>query len=161
MLLNTRQFHLRTDVVNAWSGWPAHIWYFVDVPPHHLDPVAAALTTHPEIRYVGTAAGSANLTFDVWLRNLGVLHTLEAKLDLLSNTGVKIRRQVILSTPKRLGHLLDRSGRSRTATFPHWDESTSGRRSPTARRAWCSPIRRHDSEQHHSAVPADESGLRG
>ena len=111
VLLHGQQFRLRTDVVNVWAGWPVHIWYFVDVPPRQLSAVATALTTHPEIRYVGTAAGLANLTFDVWLRNLGVLHVLEAKVDSLSQTGVKIRRQIVLRTSKRMGHLLDNEGR--------------------------------------------------
>jgi DNA-binding Lrp family transcriptional regulator len=111
LLLHTNQFRLRTDVVNAWTEWPVHIWYFVDVPPRQLSTVASALTTHPEVRYVGTAAGSANLTFNVWLRTLGILHPLEAKIASLSQTGIQIRRQVILRTPKRLGHLLDDAGR--------------------------------------------------
>ncbi|MFB9857127.1 Lrp/AsnC family transcriptional regulator [Paenarthrobacter aurescens] len=111
VLLHGQQYRLRTDVVNVWSGWPVHIWYFMDVPPRQLSSVASALTTHPEVRYVGTAAGLANLTFDVWLRNLSVLHVLEAKIDSLSQTGVKIRRQIILRTSKRLGHLLDDAGR--------------------------------------------------
>ncbi|MEE1622401.1 AsnC family transcriptional regulator [Zafaria sp. J156] len=111
VVLHGDEFRLRTDVVNAWSGWPVHIWYFVEVPPRQLTAVAAALTAQPEVRYVGTSAGPANLTFDVWLRSLGVLHALEAKIDSLSQTGVKIRRQIVLRTPKRLGHLLDHDGR--------------------------------------------------
>ena len=111
VLLHSQQFTLRTDVVNIWSGWPVHIWYFMDVPPRQLSAVASALTTHPEVRYVGTAAGLANLTFNVWLRNLSVLHVLEAKIDSLSQTGAKIRRQIILRTSKRQGHLLDDEGR--------------------------------------------------
>ncbi len=111
VLLHGQQFRLRTDVINLWAGWPVHIWYFADVPPRQLSAVATALTTHPEVRYVGTAAGPANLTFDVWLRNLDVLHALEAKIDSLSRTGVMIRRQIVLRTAKRLGHLIDHEGR--------------------------------------------------
>lgn len=110
-LVHTKQFLLRTDVISAWSEWPVHVWYFADIPPRQLSSVANALTAHPEVRYVGTSAGSANLTFDVWLRNLGVIHVFEEKITTLAQAGITLRRQVILRTPKRLGHVLSTTGR--------------------------------------------------
>lgn len=110
-LLQTKQFVLRTDMANAWSEWPVHVWYFADIPPHRLRAVAAALTGQPEVRFVGTSAGPANLIFDVWLRSLGVMHVFEERVRLLAQTGIALRRQIILRTSKRLGHVIDDAGR--------------------------------------------------
>lgn len=110
-LLHTKQLLLRTDVVSDWSEWPVHVWYFADIPPRQLNTVASALTAHPEVRYVGTSAGSVNLAFDVWLRSLGVMHVFEERISSLAQAGIKLRRQVILRTPKRVGHVLNDAGR--------------------------------------------------
>ncbi len=110
-LIHTKEFLLRTDVTSAWSEWPVHVWYFADIPPRQLSTVATALSAHPEIRYVGTSAGPANLAFDVWLRSLGVMHVFEERITSLAQAGIKLRRQVILRTPKRVGHVLNYAGR--------------------------------------------------
>jgi DNA-binding Lrp family transcriptional regulator len=111
VLLHRQRFRLRTDVVSVYSGWPAHVWYFVDVPAGQLRELSNSLAHLPEIRFAATSAGSHNLVFDVWLRSLSAVHQLEARIQSMLRASMSVRRQVVLRTPKRLGHFFDDSER--------------------------------------------------
>lgn len=49
--------------------------------------------------------------FDVWLRSLSAVPLLEAKIQSMLRASMSVRRQVVLRTPKRLGHFFDNSER--------------------------------------------------
>ncbi|MFC0247047.1 Lrp/AsnC family transcriptional regulator [Citricoccus parietis] len=111
VLLHSGRFHLRTDLVNTLSGWPVHVWYFMDVEAVSLQDFARMVGGLPEIRFAATSGGSENLVVDVWLKNLAAIHQLEVAMQNALKRGVRLRRGVVLRTPKRLGHMMDRHGR--------------------------------------------------
>lgn len=115
-VLHSGHFLQRTEIMNSASGWPVHLWYFAEVPPRHLEPLARALGAQPDVRFVTTCAGPANLVFNVWLKDLRSVHQLETQVTTISQAGVQLRRHFILNTPKRQGHLLTRDGRA-TGTY--------------------------------------------
>lgn len=111
VLLHQQRFRLRTDVLSNLTGWPTHVWYFIDVPAAQLPQLAASIAKLPEVRFAATSAGSHDLVITSWLRSLSAVHHLEAEIQALVRGHVSVRRQVVLRTPKRLGHIFDESGR--------------------------------------------------
>lgn len=120
-LLHDQGFKLRTDVVSSHSGWPVHVWYFLDVPAGYLNDFSRSMANLPEVRFAATIAGNGNLVLDVWLRNLAAIHQLEAGMQKALRGELRLRRQIVLRTAKRLGHLFDddelNSGDYVTPTF--------------------------------------------
>ncbi|WAH97771.1 Lrp/AsnC family transcriptional regulator [Arthrobacter sp. MMS18-M83] len=116
VMRNRGQIQLRTDLDRAFSGWPVHLWYFMDVPPAMLEKVGTAVSTMQEVRFVSSVAGSYNLIFSAWMRRLAQAHTFERLLDQKFQNVAVGRRSIILKTPKHLGHLFDDNGRC-TDTF--------------------------------------------
>lgn len=118
-LLHSNYFRPRVDVMNSASGWPVPLWYFAEVPPRHLEPLTRALGLLPEVRFVTTCVGPANLAFNVWLKDLRSIHQLEAQVASLSQAGVSLRRHLVLHTDKRLGHVLTTGGRATGEFIPY------------------------------------------
>lgn len=110
LMLHNGTCRLRTDVINKYSGWPIHVWYFVDVEAASLHELSRLLADLPEVRFAGTSGGSENLLLDVWLRNLGAIHQLEVAMQKALRRDMRLRREIVLRTPKRLGNLFDSQG---------------------------------------------------
>lgn len=110
-LLSGKLVRVRTEVAQSVSGWPIQAWYFVRVPARRLLRVGAQLARLEEVRLVVSAAGPHNLVLVVWLRQLGDVTALEARIeDALE--GVEISDRCIALRPlKRAGHLIDVQGR--------------------------------------------------
>ena len=109
---------LRTHVNRSVSGWPIHLWYFLDVQPSKLDHIGKTLSSMGEVRFVASVAGSHNLIVSVWLRRLVQAHTferfMEEKFGVVNIAG----RSVIMRTVKYMGHLLDASGQNQGVYVP-------------------------------------------
>jgi DNA-binding Lrp family transcriptional regulator len=110
-LLVSKRVRVRTEVARSISGWPIQAWYFVRVPARRLLRVGTQLARLEELRLVVSAAGPHNLILVVWLRQLGDVTALEARIeDALE--GVEISdRCIALRSLKRAGHLIDVQGR--------------------------------------------------
>lgn len=110
-LLSSKRVRVRTEVARSFSGWPIQAWFFVRVPARRLLRVGAQLARLEELRLMVSAAGPNNLILVVWLRQLGDVTALEARIeDALE--GVEIRdRCIALRSLKRAGHLIDVEGR--------------------------------------------------
>lgn len=110
-LLSSKRVRVRTEVARSFSGWPIQAWFFVRVPARRLLRVGAQLARLEELRLVVSAAGPSNLILVVWLRQLGDVTALEARIeDALE--GVEISdRCIALRSLKRAGHLIDVQGR--------------------------------------------------
>lgn len=110
-LMVSKRVRVRTEVARSISGWPIQAWYFVRVPARRLLRVGTQLARLEELRLVVSAAGPHNLILVVWLRQLGDVTALEARIeDALE--GVEISdRCIALRSLKRAGHLIDVQGR--------------------------------------------------
>jgi DNA-binding Lrp family transcriptional regulator len=110
-LMAGKRVRVRTEVARSISGWPIQAWYFVRVPARRLLRVGTQLARLEELRLVVSAAGPHNLILVVWLRQLGDVTALEARIeDALE--GVEISdRCIALRSLKRAGHLIDVQGR--------------------------------------------------
>ncbi|MFC5092992.1 Lrp/AsnC family transcriptional regulator [Amycolatopsis plumensis] len=102
---------LRCEVAQPITGWPVAATFWARVPPNELHRTATALTELPEVRLCAATTGADNLVMTLWLRSLGDVQRLEAelaaKLPALSLTD----RAVTLHAAKRMGCLLDDTGR--------------------------------------------------
>jgi DNA-binding Lrp family transcriptional regulator len=107
----------RCEVAQITSGWPVIAYFWARVPPNDLELTARTLVTLPEIRMCAAVTGTDNLVVIVWLRSLGDSQRLEG---LLAERFPALRltdRAVVLRMSKRMGRLLDDTGRS-TGVIP-------------------------------------------
>ncbi|WP_338700059.1 Lrp/AsnC ligand binding domain-containing protein [Streptomyces sp. Q6] len=103
---------LRCDLAQQLAGWPALATYRATVPHGELDATGAALARLPQTRLCTSVTGSCNLLFSVWLRDLDGMAALESHLD-DRFPGLRVEdRTVTLRTVKRMGRLLDDTGRA-------------------------------------------------
>jgi DNA-binding Lrp family transcriptional regulator len=102
---------LRCEVAQPISGWPIATTFWARVPPDELDRTATALTELPEVRLCAAVTGADNLVMTLWLRSLGDIQRLEAELAAQLPALTLTDRAVTLRAVKRMGCLLDDSGR--------------------------------------------------
>lgn len=104
---------VRCDVAQPLTGWPVTAMLWAQVPPDHVDDVARRLAGLPEARAAeSVTGGAANLLLGVWLRTLADLQRLEAALAQRVPELRVLDRSIALRTAKRMGRLLDASGRA-------------------------------------------------
>lgn len=111
-LLGTGEAALRCDVAAPLVERSVTASLWVDAPVAELGAVARSLTGVPSVRFVATIAGAQNLLVTVWLRTTNDVHALEAELVARHPSLRVTDRTVALRTAKRMGRLLDDSGRS-------------------------------------------------
>ncbi|MFJ9178045.1 Lrp/AsnC family transcriptional regulator [Streptomyces sp. NPDC102360] len=110
--LRDREVLLRCDLAQQLAGWPALATYRATVPHGELDRTGSALARLPQMRLCTSVTGSCNLLFQVWLRDLDGMATLEAALDERFPALRVEDRTVTLRTVKRMGRVLDDRGRA-------------------------------------------------
>lgn len=104
---------VRCDVAQPLTGWPVTAMLWAQVPPDQVDDVARRLAGLPEARAAeSVTGGAANLLLGVWLRSLADLQRLEAALAERVPELRVLDRSIALRTAKRMGRLLDPSGRA-------------------------------------------------
>lgn len=102
---------LRCEVAQPLTGWPVAATFWARVPPDELHRTAAALTELPEVRLCAATTGADNLVMTLWLRSLGDVQHLEAELAGKLPALTLTDRAVTLQAVKRMGCLLDDTGR--------------------------------------------------
>ncbi|ADJ47105.1 Lrp/AsnC family transcriptional regulator [Amycolatopsis mediterranei S699] len=102
---------LRCEVAQPITGWPVAATFWARVPPAELHRTATALTELPEVRLCAATTGADNLVMTLWLRSLGDIQRLEAELAGKLPALTLTDRAVALHAAKRMGCLLDDTGR--------------------------------------------------
>jgi DNA-binding Lrp family transcriptional regulator len=102
---------LRCEVAQPITGWPVAATFWARVPPDELHRTAATLTELPEVRLCAATTGADNLVMTLWLRSLGDVQRLEAELAGKLPALTLTDRAVTLHAAKRMGCLLDETGR--------------------------------------------------
>jgi len=110
-MVDGRLLSLRCEVAQPITGWPIAATFWARVPPDELDRTASALTELPEVRLCAAVTGADNLVMTLWLRSLGDVQRLEAELARRLPALTLTDRAVTLRAVKRMGCLLDETGR--------------------------------------------------
>ncbi|WFR73390.1 Lrp/AsnC family transcriptional regulator [Prescottella defluvii] len=113
VLLERSALLLRCDVAQPLSGWPVSVWMWAHVPVDECDDVARRLVALPETRACLVLTGApANFFYSVWVRSLEDVHRVEQLLRQIVPSLEILDRTVTLRFFKRMGRILDESGRS-------------------------------------------------
>jgi DNA-binding Lrp family transcriptional regulator len=103
---------LRTEVSAPLVGWPVSVVLWADAPAGRLDALAAAVGRFRQVRLCATLAGAPSLIVVAWLRTVEEVHRFELELLDAVPGLVVVDRLVVLRSLKRMGRLLDDSGRA-------------------------------------------------
>lgn len=115
---------VRCEVSAPDAGWPLAGVLWCRLPAGRVGELAAGRWQDgtafaaglPEARACTVVAGSVNLHLTVWLRSMSHLQDVEARLAVLEPRLEVVDRSIVLSTPKRMGALLQ--GGRRTGAVP-------------------------------------------
>ena len=111
-MLSSRALWLRCEVAAPLVGLPVTVTLRGRVAPDRVNDVASGLTGLPQVRLCATLTGEHNLLATAWLNSLGSVQKFEQALA-RSHPQFEVRdTSVNLRTPKRMGRLLDHSGRA-------------------------------------------------
>lgn len=112
-LVDSGAVSLRCEVAQPLSGWPVSAAIWCRVPPARLERVMSGFSGLPEIRLCAAITGGpTNLFLSLWLRTPGDLQRLEVQLGERVPEVEVVDRVLALRHVKRMGHILDRHGRS-------------------------------------------------
>lgn len=109
---------LRTEIARAYSGWPVHAWYFLQVPAALTERVGAALTRLGEVRLAASTIGPHNLVLSVWMRTLADVQRLELAISKRVPEVSIADRSVVLRSLKKEGRVLDGQGHATGTVVP-------------------------------------------
>lgn len=111
-LLSSGVLSFRCEVAQLCSGNPVVCTWFAQVPPADLDRTVQSLVTLPEMRLCASVSGDSNLMFTLWTASAAELVRVERLLS-EKLPWLRLRESVLeLRTRKRMGWVLDASGRS-------------------------------------------------
>ncbi|CCH33279.1 Lrp/AsnC family transcriptional regulator [Actinosynnema sp. NPDC047251] len=110
-LVDANLISFRCEVARHITGRPIAATFWARVPPDLLDRTGAALSTLPEVRLCAAVTGSDNLVMTLWLRSLGDIQRFEVQLARKLPHLTLTDRAVTLHQAKRMGCLLDDTGR--------------------------------------------------
>jgi DNA-binding Lrp family transcriptional regulator len=123
-LLRSGVLILRTDVSAPDAGWPVESYLWANAPIATLRDTARQLSQVRQVRLTATVAAGPVIALGIWLRTVEELHRLELTFaEQLPELQV-VDRLIVLRVVKRMGRLLDETGRS-TGVVPIniWDDS--------------------------------------
>jgi DNA-binding Lrp family transcriptional regulator len=122
-LLRSRVIIPRTDMSAATSGWPVQVYLWANAPVDVLAESARALSRFRQARWCATVTAGPSLVLGAWLRTVEEVHRLELAIAAKLPRVEIIDRLIVLRTVKRMGRLLDNSGRA-TGVIPIniWDD---------------------------------------
>ena len=96
----------------------------LNVPATHVDSIGRYFAGLPSCRLSAQVLGAQNLVVTLWVRDYLEVQGHERELAARAPGSTVISRQAVVRTYKRLGHLLDESGRSRgVVPLPLWREA--------------------------------------
>ncbi|MGO4859293.1 Lrp/AsnC family transcriptional regulator [Arthrobacter sp. 2MCAF14] len=114
---------LRCDTsVSAQQGL-REVSLILNVPARHVDAVGRYFAALPNCRLSAQVLGAQNLLVTLWVRDYLEVQGHERELAERAPRSAVISRQAVVRNYKRLGHVLDESGRSRSVVpLPLWRE---------------------------------------
>jgi DNA-binding Lrp family transcriptional regulator len=102
----------RTDVAAELSGSPVQVYLWADAPVEGLPVTARTISQIRQVRLCATVSSAPSMLLCAWLHTVEEVHRLELAIaNRLPQVRV-IDRLVVLRTVKRMGRLLDTSGRA-------------------------------------------------
>ncbi|MFE4411909.1 Lrp/AsnC family transcriptional regulator [Streptomyces sp. NPDC056821] len=107
----------RCDMAPHLTGLPVSVTFRGQAPASDLNTLHRTLATLPECRLVAAVTGTTNVLATFWLRDIGDIERRETAMCARLPSLTIADRIVGLRTVKRMGHLLDGTGR-RTGTRP-------------------------------------------
>lgn len=123
-LLGSGYMTMRCDTSAAVQQGLREVSLILNVPATHLDAVGRYFAGLPSCRLSAQVLGAQNLVVTLWVRNYLEVQEHERELAARAPGSTVISRQAVVRTYKRLGHLLDESGRSRSVVpLPLWREA--------------------------------------
>jgi DNA-binding Lrp family transcriptional regulator len=111
-LRRSRMVVLRADVSRRAVGWPVQVYLWAHTPVESLNETAHALSRLRESRLTATVTAGPNLALCAWLRTVEEVHRLELSIAARLPHVEIIDRLLVLRTIKRMGRLIDESGRA-------------------------------------------------
>ncbi|MDR6986891.1 DNA-binding Lrp family transcriptional regulator [Paenarthrobacter nitroguajacolicus] len=116
---------LRCDASTAANRGLREVTLMLNVPAQYIDDVGLYFAAQANCRLSAQVLGTQNLVATFWVRDYLEAQAFERELAERAPGSTVISRQAVVRTYKRLGHLLDESGRSLSVVpLPLWREGT-------------------------------------
>ena len=121
--LGTGYISLRCDTSTAAQQGLREVTLVLNVPAQHVDDVGRYFAALGNCRLSAQVLGAQNLLVTLWVRDYLEIQAYERELAQRAPGSSVISRQAVVRTYKRLGHVLDATGRSlRVVPLPLWKE---------------------------------------
>ncbi|MFD7159072.1 Lrp/AsnC family transcriptional regulator [Kribbella sp. NPDC059898] len=111
-LLRSGMLLPRTDVAAELSGSPVQVYLWADAPVEGLPATARTISQIRQVRLCATVSSAPSMLMCAWLQTVEEVHRLELAIASRLPQVRIIDRLVVLRTVKRMGRLLDTSGRA-------------------------------------------------
>lgn len=111
-LIGTGAVLLRGEVSAPLAGWPVSVILSADAPAARLEALATTVGRMRQVRLCATLAAAPSLIIIAWLRTVEEIHRFELALAKGLPDLEVVDRLVVLRSLKRMGRLLDESGRA-------------------------------------------------
>lgn len=102
----------RTDVSAYAVNWPVQVYLWASAPADSLMETARLLSRFRQARLTATVTAGPNLALCSWLQTVEEVHRLELAISAKLPQLEVVDRLIVLRTVKRMGRLLDKSGRA-------------------------------------------------
>lgn len=114
---------LRCDASSAVNRGLREMTLMLNIPALYVDDVGRYFAAQPNCRLCAQVLGAQNLVVTLWVRDYLEAQAFERELAERAPGSSVISRQAVVRTYKRLGHVLDESGRSRSVVpLPLWKQ---------------------------------------
>lgn len=122
-LLRSGVIILRTDVNAPAVNWPVQVYLWAKAPADKLAETATVLSRFRHTRLTATVTAHASLALCLWLRTTEDVHRFEMTIATELPHVEIVDRLVVLAQMKRMGRLLDESGRAvGVVPINFWDD---------------------------------------
>ncbi|MFF1829015.1 hypothetical protein [Paenarthrobacter sp. NPDC058040] len=122
--LGTGYISLRCDTSTAAQQGLREVTLVLNVPAQYVDDVGRYFAALGNCRLCAQVLGAQNLLVTLWVRDYLEIQAYERELAQRAPGSSVLSRQAVVRTYKRLGHVLDESGRSvRVVPLPLWKEA--------------------------------------
>ncbi|MCA4134066.1 Lrp/AsnC family transcriptional regulator [Arthrobacter sp. M4] len=114
---------MRCDTSAAAQRGLREVTLSLNVPATHVDSIGQYFAALPSCRVSAQVLGPHNLLVTLWVRNYLEVQAHERELAARAPGSTVLSRQAVVRTYKRLGHLLDKDGRTvDVVPLPLWRE---------------------------------------
>lgn len=129
-LIRREEVMFRCDVALPQSGWPIALWIWGYCDPNDTETIDTLVRRIPGTRVcLRISGGQPNLLLGLAARSLHEVPIIETQVAQAAPRLTVLDRSMVLRFIKRMGHLLDDSGRSvRSVPMDIWSDPTSSTR---------------------------------